>query len=227
MSLIILSMLTNNDATVENALEIFESNKNSKTKYWGFKDVGISEENAIVLVQAMKRAGKITIYEPLVEDEKESLKAAQFAIDHEFDYLIGNVFHQSVSDLVKNSPVKYFPTCGKRSGTPRMLYGTVDSIVEDAKRIMHCGADGVCLSVYRYVDGEPEDMAKRFVKELDAPFMITGSINNDHRLDFMKELQPFAFTIGSALFDDSSFGGNNTIAEKLDYAVDYLGQDCQ
>lgn len=224
MAINVIAMLTNNDATVENALEVFKANKNSKTRYWGFKDIGISEENAKALVKAMKKASKTTFFEPLVEEEGESLKAAQFAIDCNFDYLIGNIFHQSVCDLVKKSPVKYFPTCGKREGTPRMLYGSVDSIIKDARRIIANGADGICLSVYRYADGDPEDMARRFVKELNAPFMITGSINDDHRLDFLRGLQPWGFTIGSALFRES-FGGRNTIAEKLDYVVDYLRRE--
>lgn len=104
-----------------------------------------------------------------------------------------------------------------------MLYGTVESIIADAKRISEYGVDGICLSVYLYADGDPEEIAKRFVKEIKIPFLITGGINNDHRLDFIKEAQPWDFTIGSALFADN-FGGNNTVAEKLDYVVDYLNK---
>jgi hypothetical protein len=221
MAINLIAMLTHNDKTVEDAQSVFEANKNIKVKCWGFKDVGISEKSAISLVQAMKEAGKITFLEPLVESEEECLKAVQLAIDCQFDYVIGMIFYKSSYELLKNTPVKYFPTCGKRAGLPRMLYGTVDSIIGDAQRIAADGANGICLSAYRYVDGDSEDMARRFVKEVGLPFIITGGIKDDHRLDFVKETKPWGFTIGSALFG-SGFGGNKTIAEKLDYILDYL-----
>ena len=221
MSINVIAMLTNNDKTVENALGIFEENKNSKVKCWGFKDVGISEKDTVALVQAMKKAGKTTFLEPLVESEQECLKAAQLAIDCCFDCVVGMTYYKSVYDLLKNTPIKYFPTCGKRAGIPRMLYGKVASIIGDAQRIAANGANGICLSVYRYVDGDPENMARRFIKELGVPFIITGGINDNHRLDFIKELKPWGFTIGSALFG-AKFGGSNSISEKLDYVVDYL-----
>lgn len=34
----IISMLTNNDLTVENAREMFEASNHAPTQYWGFKD---------------------------------------------------------------------------------------------------------------------------------------------------------------------------------------------
>ena len=37
----IIIMLTHNDKTVPNAIEIFEENKDLPIQYWGFKDVGI------------------------------------------------------------------------------------------------------------------------------------------------------------------------------------------
>lgn len=219
----IIAMLVNNDVTVENALEIFKSNTHKSIKCWGFKDIGISKEDAVDLVKAMKKAGRTTFYEPLIEDEKECIKEAQFAIECKFDYHIGNVFHKSVCDLLKDSGVKYFPTCGNRAGTPRMLYGTIDSVLDDAKRIVGHGADGVCLSVYRYKDGKPEVLAKRFKKEFTAPFIVTGSIGDNQRLDFIKDLKPWGFTVGTALFKDN-FGGNNTIYEKLDNIKNYLNK---
>ena len=40
----LIVMLTHNDVTVINAKEIFEECKNSKAKFWGFKEVGLSLE---------------------------------------------------------------------------------------------------------------------------------------------------------------------------------------
>ena len=40
----LIVMLTYNDLTVENAREIFEECKDSKAKYWGFKEEGLPLE---------------------------------------------------------------------------------------------------------------------------------------------------------------------------------------
>lgn len=38
----LIVMLTHNDLTVENAAEVFETCKNSKAEYWGFKETVIA-----------------------------------------------------------------------------------------------------------------------------------------------------------------------------------------
>ena len=222
MSVNLIAMLTNHDKTVPNAVEVFEENKGTKTNYWGFKDIGIELSEAKKLVERMKEEGKVTFLEPLVESEEDCLKAAQFAIDCKFEYMIGMEFYKSVADKLKGTGIKYFPTCGKRAGIPRMLYGTCQEIIDDTKEILACdGVEGICLSVYRYQDGDPEEMAMEFLKNVDSPMIITGSIGNDERLEFVKNLKPWGFTIGSALFDDS-FGHYDKIADKIDAIMEKL-----
>ena len=53
----LIVMLTHNDRTVADAIDVFEAAKNSKAKYWGFKEVGIPEEEMKDLVARMKAAG--------------------------------------------------------------------------------------------------------------------------------------------------------------------------
>lgn len=224
MSVKLIAMLTNNDKTVPGAIDIFENNKMTKADCWGFKDIGIELPAAKELIEKMKRAGKITFMEPLVESEEECLKAAQFAIDCKFEYMVGMAFYESVAEKLKGTGIKYFPTCGRRAGIPRMLYGTHEEIIADAKRILsYEGVHGICLSIYRYKDGDPEEMAREFVKNVDKPMIVTGSISNTERLEFVKKLKPWGFTIGSALFDDS-FGVFETIADKIDYILEELSR---
>ena len=59
----IIIMLTHNDRTVENALDIFESCKDLPVECWGFKDVGLPIPKMKALVSAMKAAGKVTFLE--------------------------------------------------------------------------------------------------------------------------------------------------------------------
>lgn len=217
----VIAMLTNNDMTVENALDIFKKNQHSIVKCWGFKDIGIKLEDAVALVEEMKAAGKTTFLEPLVETEEECLAAANFAVKCKFDYLVAMVFYESAWKVLRENNVKFIPTCGKRAGLPRKLYGTPESIIEDAQRIAAYGVNGIGLSVYRYMDGDPEDLARKFVQNVKIPMIISGSINSEKRLDFVKSLGPWGFTIGSALFDES-FCAGMSIQGKLDYLQNYL-----
>ena len=54
------------------------------------------------------------------------------------------------------------------------------------------GVAGICLSVYRYCDGDPEVMAMEFARQISAPMIVTGSIGNDARLNFVKAMSPGA-----------------------------------
>ncbi len=224
MSIKLIAFLTWDDQTVGNALEVFEESKMAPTNCWGFKDTGIEEEKAVQLLKKMKEAGKITFLESLVEKEQECLKATQFAIANKFDYLIGMAYYDSVNDILQDKPIKYFPTCGKRSGIPRMLHGTIDEVIADAKRIQQTGVDGLCLSAYRFTGGDPETLAQRFINELDVPVLITGSINSNKRLDAVKRLRPWGFTIGSAFFKHD-FGKDLSFAEQIGKVVSYLEED--
>ncbi len=224
MSVRLIAMLTCNDQTVGNALEVFEGNKMAPTNCWGFKDTGIEEEKSARLVQEMKGAGKTTFFESLVEKEEECLRAAQFALDNKFDYLIGMNYYDSVNELFKGRPIKYFPTCGKRSGIPRMLHGSIDAVIADGKRVQQTGVDGLCLSAYRFTGGDPEGLAERFIDELDVPVIMTGSINTNERLDVVKRLKPWGLTVGSAFFKHD-FGKELSVAGQIGKVVDYLDRN--
>ena len=50
-------MLTYNDQTVENALELFEENWDTPVTHWGFKDVGLPKSKMKKVIEAMKAIG--------------------------------------------------------------------------------------------------------------------------------------------------------------------------
>lgn len=215
----LIAMLTHNDKTIDNAREVFAQAIDAPTQHWGFKDTGLSASDQALLAQDMKNAGKTVHFESLKEEESDCLVAAQFAVDNGLDFLIGMAFHTSVADLLAQSGVGYLPTCGGRSGIPRMLHGSVDEIVDDAKRIRP-QVDGVALSLYRWTDGDPGTLGKAFVDEVDGPVVVTGSINSTARMDEIARLSPWGITVGSALFDDVF--GAGTFGAGLEYMRNYL-----
>lgn len=216
----LIAMLTHDDKTVENALEVFEKYKSAPTNYWGFKDTGTDREKIKSLIERMKGTGKTTFLEILNEKEDECIRFARVAVEFEFDYLISMHYFDTVNDFLRSKPIKYFPTCGKRSGIPRMLDGSIEEIISEAKQIEKAGVNGITLSAYRY-RGNPEELSQEFVKEIQIPIIITGSINCYERLDLIKRLNPWGFTIGSAFFN-KDFGKNLTLADQIKRVVDYI-----
>ena len=66
-------MLTHNDRTVENAYQLFETCKDTKAKYWGFKEEPLPPEQMKELYAYMKACGKITSLEVVAYTEEECL----------------------------------------------------------------------------------------------------------------------------------------------------------
>lgn len=217
----IIIMLTHNDITVKNAAEVFESCKDLPVSCWGFKDVGLEKDEMIKLNQTMKAAGKTTFLEVVTYTEEECLEGAQLAIDCGFDYLTGTIFFPSIVEKLKGTGLRYYPFPGDVGGSPVMLRGTIEEIVADSRRLVDAGADGVDLTAYRYADGDPFELAKAVAAEIgNDKLMIAGSIGTTERMDLMKELEPYGYTMGSALFD-AKFIDTGSFRENLEFVLDY------
>ncbi len=217
----LIVMLTHKDHTVENSLEVFESCKDLPVDFWGFKDVGLPSAKMRELADAMKKAGKTTFMEVVTYTEEDCLAGAKMSLDYGFDYLTGTLFFPAVWGLLKDNPIKYFPFFGDVGGSPVTMRGSLDDIVSQAKKLAQIGVHGLDLVAYRYVDGSPEELAKRVVAAVNAPVIIAGSIASEERLRIMKEINPFAFTMGSALFD-KLFEPKGGFRENLERVIEIM-----
>lgn len=215
----IIIMLTHNDKTVPNALEVFNTCKDLPVQFWGFKDVGLPKEQMKVLVDAMKAAGKTTFLEVVSYSEEECMRGAKLAVELGYDYLMGTVYHESVFQYLAGQKIKFLPFCGKVSGSPSILEGTLDEIVADAEGLLERGVDGIDLLAFRHADGE--GLARKYCTEIKKPVVIAGSINSKARIDFINEINPWAFTMGSALFTEN-FAPGESFRKNLEVVVDYM-----
>jgi hypothetical protein len=216
----LITMLTYKDETVKSCFEVFAQCADLSASFWGFKDVGLPKPDMKRLVERMKEKGKATFLEVVSLTERECLDGAQLALDCGFDYLMGTLFYDSVFKLVQGKHTKFFPFAGKVSGHPSILEGSIPEIVAEGQRMEQLGVAGFDLLAYRYT-GDAEMLAEAFVKGLRVPVVLAGSVDSFPRLDVMKRVNPWAFTIGSAFFD-RKFVPGGTFREQMARVLDYL-----
>lgn len=218
----LIVMLTHHDRTVDNALEVFEAAKDTPARYWGFKEEGLPFSRMKELVTRMKEAGKITCLEVVAYTEEECLRGAQMGVDCGFDILMGTLYFDSIRDLAMEHGLKYYPFVGQITGRPSVLTGTIEGMTDEANRLAReKGLEGFDLLGYRYTGDAPR-LNREFVEKVDAKVCLAGSISDFKRLDEVKEANPWAYTIGSAFFENKF--GNVSFGEQIRIVCDYMNR---
>ncbi|MBE5806379.1 MAG: hypothetical protein E7313_06740 [Clostridiales bacterium] len=214
----LIVMLTSNDCTVENAYKIFEENKESKAKYWGFKEKPLPLEEMKKLYSYMKKNGKTTVLEVVAYTEAECMEGAKTAVECGCDILIGTTYFDSVNNFCKKNNLKYMPFVGNIIGRPSVLEGSIEGIINEAHECIKKGVYGFDLLGYRYT-GNCKELIEKFVEEINVPVIVAGSVNSYERLDEIKNISPWAFTIGGAFFDNKFDG---TFGEQVNKVCEYM-----
>lgn len=214
----LIVMLTYNDCTVMNAEEIFAQCRESQAEYWGFKEAPLPHSRMKELFREMKRCGKKTVLEVVAYTEAECLAGARAAVDCGCDMLMGTLFYDSVNALCRAHGIRYLPFVGDVFDRPSVLDGTADAMIEEAKRYLAKGAYGIDLLGYRFT-GDASALIRSFLRGVDAPVCVAGSVRSMEQLAEIKALAPAAFTIGSAFFEHC-FGGS--FAEQINKVCDFM-----
>jgi hypothetical protein len=208
----LIVMLTHQDKTVPDALEIFHRTKDYPITHWGFKDVGLPPKEMGSVAAAMKEAGKITFLEVVSLSEEDGLRGARLAVDSGFDILMGTVFYPSIGDYLKDKPIQYYPFPGRVYGHPSILDGEINQIVAHARELETYGVHGLDLLTYRYT-GNAHSLLSQVVQSTHIPVVSAGSIASFERITEVWDSGAWGFTIGSAFFEkkfvpDGSFEKN-------------------
>lgn len=214
----LIVMLTHDDLTVENAYEVFEKCRDTKALYWGFKEQPLPIGEMQRIFSRMKAYGKRTVLEVVAYTETEGLDGAQMAAACGCDVLMGTCYHESILRFCQEHGIAYMPFVGQITGRPSVLEGSVESMLTEADALKRQGCFGIDLLGYRY-SADAEMMITKMVAESGLPVCVAGSIDSYERLQFVKDVQPWAFTIGSAFFDQR-FG--STIAEQINRVCDFI-----
>lgn len=134
------------------------------------------------------------------------------------DLLMGTVYSDAVNEFCRENGIKYMPFVGEIHDRPSVLEGTCEEMILQAREYLAKGVYGIDLLGYRYT-GDAARLNEEFVRAVDAPVCIAGSINGYQRLNEIRKAVPWAFTIGSAFFENK-FDGN--FGEQINKVCQYI-----
>jgi uncharacterized protein related to proFAR isomerase len=207
-------MLTHNDATVPNALEVLEQLRGSGLRYVGFKDVGATPEQLTAITAAAHEQGLEVMLEVVstsLEEERRSLEAA---VPAGVDWVLGGTHPEVGTEVLRSTELRYCPFPGTVVGHPSVLEGTIEDIAEDARRLTTTpGIDGVDLLAYRHASADIDRLTRAVVAASEGPVIAAGSVVGFDQIDRLAAAGAWGFTIGSAIFDGKLPGAPDVAAQ--------------
>ena len=208
-------MLTRNDQTVGNCLEVIELISQVGVRHIGFKDVGVDPQTMGTLTQEIHRIGALAYLEVVETDLKKNIDAANVALDIGVDRLLGGVDAENILETLGDSDIEYFPFPGQPIGHPTKLGGSPAQVANDCRRFERLGCAGVDLLAYRAFDAQALDLIRAARSVLSGQLIVAGDVDSPKRIHELSAAGADAFTIGSAIFDGAFISGNCDIVPQL------------
>ena len=193
-------MLTRDDRTIADCLDVVGSIASLGLGHIGFKDVGVDLETMRRLNRAIKAAGATSYMEIVSLDGEACRGAARVALDVGVDRLLGGTEVEDVLEILRGR-IAYYPFPGRPAGHPTRLAGTPRDVAADCVRFRGLGCAGVDLLAYRATDADPLSLVRAARRATDGSLIVAGSVDRPDRIKALAEAGADAFTIGSAAFD--------------------------
>lgn len=201
-------MLTRNDQTVEDCLEVLDAVSGLGIGHLGFKDIGVELDTLKTLNRAIKAAGAVSYMEVVSTTPEACLRSAEAAVEIGIDRLLGGTEAAAILEILQGSGIDYYPFPGLPIGHPTLLGGAPEQIAEHCRDYMAMGCAGVDLLAFRAIDAEPLELIAAAREALGqgtdtGALICAGSVDSAERIGQLKAAGVDAFTIGSAAFDGS------------------------
>jgi hypothetical protein len=201
-------MLTHDDVTVDDAVDVFAGLRESGLRYVGFKDVGPPPSVLREVTDAAHEAGMEVMLEVVstrIGEEVRSLRAApQIGVD----WLLGGTHPHKGVELLAGTGIRYCPFPGTVEGHPSVLTGDIDEIAAHAAELTAMdGVHGLDLLAYRHAYADPVALTRAVVEAADGPVIAAGSVATTEQIADLEDAGAWGFTIGGAIFDRRLPGG--------------------
>jgi hypothetical protein len=216
-SLDFIFMLTRNDRTVDDALDVLRLIRPVGLKHIGFKDVGADPANLRSLVESIHESGAISYMEVVSTTTEECLRSARLARDLGVQRLLGGTQVEEIMPLLEGSATRYFPFSGRPIGHPTLLEGQPEDVTADCRRFVTAGCAGTDLLAYRATEADPIALVRAAREGLgpDAMLIVAGAVDRAAQVRDLREAGADAFTIGTAVFDGSYSPRKGSILSQL------------
>jgi hypothetical protein len=210
-------MLTRNDATVENALDLVEIARPLGLKHIGFKDVGADAAMLRRLTAAIREAGASPWMEIVATTRETELRGIELGRDLGVDRLMGGVHVEEALKILDGSATRYLPFAGLPSGHPTRLGGSAAEVEAQCRAFAAKGCAGVDILAYRATEAEPLDLVAACRRGLldQGAVVVAGSVNSPERIAAVRAAGADAFTIGTAAIEGSYAPGAGPLPAQL------------
>jgi hypothetical protein len=208
-------MLTRDDRTVRDCLELVDGLGELHLQHLGFKDVGVPPATLDQLHRRIKDTGAASYLEIVSTSRDRALESARMAIDLGVDWLMGGTWVPATLELLDGTKIGYLPFPGTPAGHPTRLGGTPVQVTEHCRRYAEVGCAGVDLLAYRATDATPLDLVRSARQATAGRLVVAGSINTPEQIRDLAEAGADGFTIGSAAMTGSFYPRIGTLHGQL------------
>jgi hypothetical protein len=207
-------MLTHNDSTVENALEVLEQVKHTGLRHIGFKDVGATAARQRELADAAHAAGLVVYLEIVSVDKADEMNSIDAAIAAGVDWILGGKFATDAVAKLQGTDIRFAPFPGRIIGHPSALEGTIEEIAAHAAELTSMpGVSGVDLLAYRHTAVDVLELTAAVVKASRGPVIAAGSVVSEEQIVGLAKAGAWGFTIGGAIFDGILPGEKDVVSQ--------------
>jgi hypothetical protein len=208
-------MLTRDDQTVADCLDVFDAVEPLGLGHVGFKDVGIERGVVQELHRRIKASGATTYLEVVSTTAEAALTSARVAAEIGVDRLMGGTQVDEILDVIAGSATEYLPFPGRPEGHPTRLGGSPELVEAHCREYDACGCGGVDLLAYRATEADPLELVRAARRGTSGYLVVAGSVDSAEQIEALKAAGADAFTIGSAVFNGSFSPRRGLLANQL------------
>lgn len=198
-------MLTRDDRTVEDCLELVDLVGSLRLKHIGFKDVGVAPDVLKRLTDAINASGAISYMEVVSTTPEACLKSAETARSLGVQRLLGGTQIDEILAILEGTGITYHPFPGRPVGHPTKLGGSPADVEADCLSFAAKGCAGCDILAYRATDADPIELVRAARRGLGSgkQLIVAGAVMSFSQIKAIKDAGADAFTIGTAVFDGS------------------------
>jgi hypothetical protein len=210
-------MLTRDDRTVEDCLDLIELIRPVGLRHVGFKDVGVSPAVLKALTEAIHATGATSYMEVVSTTPEACLASARVARDIGVNRMLGGTEVDRILDVLDGSGTEYYPFPGRPVGHPTSLGGMPAEIEAHCRDFAAKGCAGCDILAYRAMEALPIDLVKAARRGLgpEKYLIVAGAITSAEQIRAVEAAGADAFTIGTAVFDGSYSPTKGSILSQL------------